>query len=135
MNAKIFLSQYRTALINISNIERTIGELESLALNTKINVDNERVQSSGNQDTIGDLAARICDMKQELNERRAEALEILRNIENTISEVRNDDYKQLLHLRYIGRMSWEEIAVTMHYSYRHITRLHGMALIEIESVL
>lgn len=44
-------------------------------------------------------------------------------------------YHDILWLRYIQDMRWEEIAVSIGYTYRHTTRLHGEALRVMEEVL
>ena len=59
---------------------------------------------------------KLIDLKNEIFER--------------IEQVESADYRNLLILRYINLNSFEEIAVTMCYSYRHVTRMHGWALQE-----
>ena len=36
--------------------------------------------------------------------------------------------KEVLIRRYLMGKAWEQIAVEMNYTYRHVTRLHGTAL-------
>lgn len=43
--------------------------------------------------------------------------------------------REILLLRYVSVMTWEQIAVTMDLSYRHVCRLHGDALEEIKKIL
>ena len=45
-----------------------------------------------------------------------------------IGALDNAQHIQILTLRYIDGKRWEEIACLMHYSFRHVTRLHGQAL-------
>ena len=45
-----------------------------------------------------------------------------------IEMVDDDTLKTLLTLRYINGKRWEKIADEMHYSYRHILKLHEKAL-------
>lgn len=43
--------------------------------------------------------------------------------------------REILLLRYVSVMTWEQIAVTMDLSYRHVCRLHDGALEEIKKIL
>ncbi len=58
-----------------------------------------------------------------------ESLNIVRiKIEKAISSINDYGLESILRLHYINGMSWEKVAVKMNYSYRHTTRLHGIAL-------
>ena len=48
--------------------------------------------------------------------------------EELISSVPDSVQREVLTRRYIIGQRWEEIAESMNYSVRHITRLHGIAL-------
>ena len=132
VEAKEFLNQYRNALITIRNLEAEAEELELLAMNTTISIDGERVQSSGRKDRMAELAAKLADIEIELMDKRTEALSIMRKVGQVIASVENPDYRQLLHMRYVERHTWEEIAVEMHISYQWVCKLHGRALQEVE---
>ena len=54
--------------------------------------------------------------------------EIRREIGQAIDGVPDDRLAHLLRLRYVDGLTWERIAVEMHYSYKQIRRLHGRAL-------
>ena len=43
-----------------------------------------------------------------------------------------DKYINLLYMRYIDSRSWDEIAVDMEYSTRHVLKLHKEALAAFE---
>ena len=64
----------------------------------------------------------------ELYRVKHEALEV-------IEKVPDDKLRELLLLRYISVMTWEEIAVSMGLSYRHVCRLHGDALSQAKKYL
>lgn len=53
----------------------------------------------------------------------------------SVDDVNAKVYHDILYLRYIQDMRWEEIAVNIGYTYRHTTRLHGEALKVMEEVL
>lgn len=135
VEAKEFLNQYKNALIIIRNLEAEAEELETLATKTTIGTNDERVQSSGRKDRMAKLAAKLADIRIELMDKRTEALSTMRKIGRVIASVENPDYRRLLHMRYIERHTWEEIAVEMHRNYRWILRLHGRALETVTEIL
>lgn len=135
VEAKEFLNQYKNALITIRNLEAEAKELETLATKTTIGTNDERVQSSGRKDRMAELATKLADVEMEIMEKRTEALAVMRKVGRVIISVENPDYRHLLHMRYIERHTWEEIAVEMHRNYRWILRLHGRALETVAEIL
>ena len=79
-------------------------------------------------DSLGELALEIKRSVKQSQQIKSEVL-------SAISKVQNTSHRVLLTLRYVDGLSWEEVAVRMHYSYRHACRVHGRALIEISEVL
>lgn len=49
-------------------------------------------------------------------------------VRDLIAAVEDEPSRDLLTLRYLEGLRWEEIAVRLCYTYRHVTRLHGQAL-------
>lgn len=52
----------------------------------------------------------------------------LSHITDEIEKLPNETEKTLLMLRYIQGMTFEQCAVEMGYSWRHVLRIHGQAL-------
>ncbi len=75
----------------------------------------------------------------DIDARCAELAEVSREIFNAICQLpldaENNNYRRLLQYRYLNFYTFEEIAVMMHYSWRHIHRLHKEALRAIERVI
>ena len=44
----------------------------------------------------------------------------------------NPNERAVIRSYYLDRLSWEETAYTLHFSYQHIHRLHASALIKLE---
>ena len=53
---------------------------------------------------------------------------VRRRAERLISSISDAAQREVLSRRYLMGQQWEEIADSMDYSVRHITRLHGLAL-------
>lgn len=49
-------------------------------------------------------------------------------IRDAIESLPNEAEKSVFYCRYIGGMTWEQVAVRLDYSYRHTLRLHGEGL-------
>ena len=135
MEVKEFLNQYRKAVTDIENLETEAEELENMAMGVTIIAEGDHVQTSGKKDRMAELAVKAADIRIDIMRKRTEALEAMHKVSRLIAGVGNDRYRKLLHMRYIKGAAWEEIAVAMHYSIKHIYILHGWALQEIRSKL
>ena len=135
MEAKQFLKQYQNILTDIRNLVVQKLELENLAMSATVGTDGERVQSSGRKDRMAELAVKIADAEREIVEQRTQAFHRLREIEEAIKAVPDGRQQQILHMRYVERKKWEEIAVDLGIDYRWTLRLHGKALKKIEDFI
>ena len=61
--------------------------------------------------------------------------EAVRAVRDVIGGVADPCLRSVLEHRYLRLQSWEQIAVDMGYSWRHLHRLHGVALAETRKVL
>lgn len=82
--------------------------------------------------SVEEYAVKIIDLEREIDRRIDEYVDLTREIETAIDKVGDDRYRDILRYRYINGWRWEKIAQEMHYDRRQITRLHGLALLEIE---
>lgn len=84
---------------------------------------------TGPGDKVGDSAAAIADLKDEIG-RELEELSMIQ--QETVLAIRllvsDNTLRALLEAYYLSGMRWEEIACTMHYAYRWVQRLHRKAL-------
>ena len=94
----------------------------------------DRVQTSSRTDTA-ELIANVVDAEERLAQRRAYALKLLMEIEETIGKVEDATERRLLHLRYIQGRKWEEIAEDLDRTERWVYRLHGRGLKAVFEIL
>jgi len=132
MSAKDYLKRYLKIMGDIKIIEEELKDLNDMVTSITPQSEGERVQGSAPQDKIGNAVAKICDTTTILIRKRDEAIELRREIFDTIISVEHKEYKRILYLRYIQNLSWEEIAIDIHRNYRYTLKLHGRALKEIE---
>lgn len=74
-----------------------------------------------------------------IDERCAKLAEVSGEIFSAICrlplDVNNNKYRRLLQYRYLNFYTFEEIAVMMHYSWRHVHRIHSEALHAMQHVI
>lgn len=59
---------------------------------------------------------------------RLEKARCYQKIERQIKQMENEDEQEVLRLRYITGLKWEEVALKMNYSWKWIHKIHGRAL-------
>lgn len=123
---KEYLWGYQRALRKQRELEEEICQLRLDTMVPSL-IQDGMPHGSGDGDLSG-YAARVDGLLKELRELVEKKLDIRREISRKIEEMGNETEGTLLRYRYIMGLSFEEIAVKMGYTYRHVTRLHGMAL-------
>lgn len=134
MTAKEYLRQYKLMTARIRNREHDLAELREERESISINLDG-MPHGTSLSDKTARLAAQLADAEEEIIELRSEAWSIRMEIVRTLNRIQSPEYNTLLYLRYIEGKTWEQIAVEMHYTFRHTTRLHGDALREVDAIL
>lgn len=130
---KEYLRQLRTAEIKIEQKEEELERLKSSLESISTGTDGERVQTTP-RDRLSEEITRIVDLEKEINSDLGAMLMLRNKIINEIHSMDNPVYMDILYKRYVQYKSLEEIAVEMSYSYVHIRRLHGYALIQFSKI-
>ena len=121
-----------------SLINCKLEEVDNLkALTTKITttLKQDVVSSSGSQDKLGDIVAKIVDYEAEIDQMIDELIDRKREISNIIEKVSDPDQLKVLCKRYLLFEPWEQIAWELGYTYRHTTRIHGDALLAVQEIM
>jgi len=77
----------------------------------------------------------MIDLQNELKRDIEALVDLKKEIMNTIRLVADSEQQTLLEKRYLCFLSWEKIAVEMHYSIQHIYRMHDEALNVVDKIL
>ena len=125
-----FLSRYKEIDEEITRLceEQSVWRLRA----TKITPTYSDMPKGGQQDDkIQSAVEKIISLEHEidaeidaLQKARAEIIMAVRTVDDRL-------FRQLLAFRYLDRRddyTWEQIAEKMKYTYRHVTRMHGLAL-------
>lgn len=131
MTAKQWLLRARQCDLEIASLLKAKEREHDRLLSITASVDGDPVSHSsdphkydGYLELTGALDAKV----DELYKIKQEVLDV-------INQVEDPRLRGILLLRYISFLSWEEIAVQMSYSYMHVCRLHGDALIVVDGIL
>ena len=128
MTAKEYLWRVRDAERELKQLEQAYTQARADILHLKgIAYDADKVTGG----KIGDLSDAIAALEgyaQRLNAKWDELITLRETAKKLIDTLKDVRYREVLTLRYLGGQSWEQVAVTMGYTYRGVTGLHGKAL-------
>lgn len=125
---KEFLSRYLKVLAEEKDIREEIAYWESKA--QKVTSSWSAVPSGGKgSDKVQTGAIKVAELRELLMDKINQLAAVRIEIERAIGTVQDDTQRRLLRLRYIKGMTLQQIAVEMHYSWRHICNIHGYALV------
>ena len=128
MTAKEYLLKIQTYRWIMQKYADRIEELYHEASGLKAIVyDKDRVQTSP-EDRMERIFIRIDAEAEKYAKARARYDREVRKRMEMITALENPAHVELLTLRYVDGLKWEEIACAMGYTFRHTTRLHGEAL-------
>lgn len=126
MTPKEYLSQVRAMDERLRLIGQKIERLRSVLEYRSPSF--EGGGGVGSADRLPDTVGLIVEYEQQAEKLREEYIGKFREIDRTIAAVPDAVLREVLERRYLFYQRWEQIAEEMHYSERHILRLHGAAL-------
>ena len=89
---------------------------------------NDGMPRGSEQSDLSNYIVKLDEMIEELKNERLERAKLRQRIERDIRALDNEDEQEVLRLRYIKGLKWEEVAVEMGYTYRRTLQIHGKAL-------
>ena len=126
--AKEYLWRVRNAARELKRLEEEYEQARNDILHIKgISYDGDRV-SGGKIGDLSDAIAALEGYAQRLNTKWDELINLRETAKKLIDALNDWRYREVLTLRYLDGQSWEQVAVTMGYTYRGVTGLHGKAL-------
>lgn len=132
MNPRKFLKQKKYLQLYRESIEKTSEIAQNLA---ELKAEAEALRDHEGQRVELDAAvAKYVDACEEAEKELSRLADLRQNIRQLIDKVNDTRMHSILWRRYISGLSWEQVAVSMNYTYRRVTQLHGEALKEICSI-
>lgn len=136
MRAKEYLSQIHLLDKRINNrIQELKNIKDQISVVRPVRYDKDHVQHSDISDCVSDGVARYIDTEREINAMIDELVALKHKVTGEIERLNDPRHVELLFLRYVQCMTFEQIAVSMDYSFRQVLRLHGSALQEFDQTI
>jgi DNA-directed RNA polymerase specialized sigma subunit len=126
MITKTDLQSYYWLTRNVKKLEDKLLELETEATRITTRITHQPKSKNGT-DKIGGIVAEIIDVQNKINSKLQNAYIIMSKIEQAASRLPERE-AYLIRRRYIDCLTWEQIAVDMHYSWQHVHKIHAKAL-------
>lgn len=124
MTTKQWLSRARTCDREISGLLKAKERERDRLVSMTAQLDGDVVSHSSDPHKFDTYIALVDGINRKIDELYTIKCEVY----DAVSQVQDASLRELLMLRYVSIMTWEQIAVTMDLSYRHVCRLHGDAL-------
>lgn len=128
MTAKAWLKRGWQLDREINSLLRTKQETRDRLTSVTAGYDGESVQGTRDPHRYD----RLAELDEKIDQRIDQLIQVKGEIADAIAQVQDTRYRTLLTERYLCFRTWEQIAVDMNYSWKHIHRIHGEALIELE---
>lgn len=128
MTAKEWLRRGWQIDQEINSLLRTKQETRDRLTSVTAGYDGESVQGTRDPHKYD----RLAELDEKIDQRIDQLIQVKGEIADAIAQVQDTRYRTLLTERYLCFRTWEQIAVDMNYSWKHIHRIHGEALIELE---
>lgn len=134
MTTRQYLSQIEKYdnLIHNKLIEEEQLNILSMSVNSA--PIGEKVQTSVKQDPMGDMVAKIIDLREEISKMAIDFLEQKQEIIRTIEMVNDPILYNILFKRYVEYKKFPNIADELGYSEASIKRLHLKAVTTIKNL-
>ena len=128
MTTKEYLSQASRLEQSINTKLDQARTLREMA--TKVTTVFSDMPSSGTKDvhSMQNIITKMVDLEVEINNDIDELVDLKREIISLIKQIEKPEYRTLLELRYLCYKTWEQIAVLMNYTIRHVHRIHDEAV-------
>ena len=134
MNAKEFVLQIRKLDKLIENKLAEVQRWKDIANNTTVNMSGEKVQSSGNHDTIANAICTYIDLEREIRQCVDELIAKRKDILEVIEQLNATEY-DILHKIYVQGYTLQEVASLYERRYEWATTIQGRALKNVQTIL
>lgn len=129
---KEYLKGYSRAAVSIKMLKQEYVEIREEALSLKAIEYSDMPKSSGKKTDLSDTIVMLEKERDRIVKEIKQCYMQQIRIKNDIREMRSEKYINILTMRYIKNMTWEEIAEKIDRTKRQVERIHGNALEEFE---
>lgn len=129
--ARQFLSRAKKIDSEIDVLLRAKQETLDRVLSITQKYDADGAQSSKDPHKYD----RLVELESMIDQKTDELLEVKKEITDTIMQLPERRFRCVMLDAYIRMMTFEQIAVEQHYSYRQVKRIHSKGLVLIDGYL
>lgn len=131
MNAKQWLMRARNIDREINELLREKEDVRDRVLKITQSYTGDAVQSTKDPHKFD----RVVELEMEIDRHIDDLVAVKTEILHGIAKLSDGRYREILRLRYLSGKTFEQIAVEMNYSWRHVCTLHGRALLKMEEIV
>ena len=135
MSAVEYLMQIPKADAKVRKLETRVRNLRTLATDNAHHMNGPIGHGQPDYDKTGTLMAEICDAEEELAEARSVDFRIREEVGKTICRIENRDAQDVIFMRYMKGMKWDEIAAEKMFSVQRVYQLRRIGIEEMERIL
>lgn len=118
-----YLEQYQKTKRQIDRLNLQLEELRTAKMFPSANIGDGMPHAHENKD-LSDYAVNIDEQISKILKLQKRNQALLIDITNAINDMDSENEKDVLHLRYVIGMKWEQIGTYMNYSRQQVTRFH-----------
>jgi len=122
-----YLNQYRYTNAEIDRKIKCLEDCKSKIFNVTGTL-TDMPKSKNRSNTIENGITSIDEIEQTINADIDKLLETRKDIENKIDAIIDLKLREIMKCRYLDCKTWEEIAYRNEVTWRHVYRMHEMAL-------
>ena len=138
MTAKQFMNRARHLDGEIDALRESRRSAFETVTRVTQNYNTDGAQSSRNPHKF----ERLAELEDYIDQKVDEQLRAVHEILETIMEVQDERQRKVLTLYYTVKdsktgkpLTWEQVAVELHYSWKQTRRIHGKALAAVDKIL
>lgn len=129
MTAKEYLQRYQTAYREAQDTELRMAQLRLKYAAPAAIEYSDMPKAYSSEHDLSDYIVKMDELTDHLISKYTRCMGIEADILERLDMMEKQEEREVLRMRYIDGCRWDEIADKLHYTYRHVTRLHGTALL------
>jgi len=135
LSAVEYLNQIQEAKVRVRKLKARILNLEAMVTDDAYHLNGPIGKGQVDRDKTGTLIAEKCDAERELEEAEKASADILDEVGLVITQIDNQDAQNVIRMRYVNGMKYEDIATEMMFSVPRIYQLRRTGIKEVESII
>ena len=135
MTSKEYLQRAYYLDQNINNKLDQVAYLNSLVCKVTSTLSDMPRHKDIASSTVEDIILNIVTLQEEVNHNIDELVDTKREIMNVIKQLESIETQMIIEKRYLLYETFEQIAVDLNFTIRHVYRLHNRGLAEVNKIL